>query len=95
MVMSASLSGRPSRMKYRKKPVVIEAEEWWPGVEIEGVEEIRHSTIGLIGRIKTLEDTDESARYVTPGDFIITGVEGEKYACKPDIFHKTYEPVDK
>ena len=28
------------------------------------------------------------------GDFIITGVNGEKYPCKPDIFHKTYEQVD-
>ncbi len=28
------------------------------------------------------------------GDYIITGVEGEQYPCKPDIFKKTYEPVD-
>ena len=30
---------------------------------------------------------------VTPGDWIITGVEGEVYACKPDIFEQTYEPA--
>jgi len=59
--------------------------------EVENVEEIRHSTMGLIGRIKTLEDTEESSHYVTPGDYIITGVQGEKYACKPDIFEESYE----
>ena len=29
-----------------------------------------------------------------PGDYIITGVTGEKYPCKPDIFEKTYEPYE-
>lgn len=29
-----------------------------------------------------------------PGDWLITGVNGEKYPCKPDIFEKTYEPCD-
>ena len=31
--------------------------------------------------------------HASPGDWIITGVNGEKYPCKPDIFEKTYEPV--
>jgi hypothetical protein len=39
--------------------------------------------------IETLEGRHE----VTPGDWIITGVKGEKYPCKPDIFEETYEPV--
>lgn len=30
---------------------------------------------------------------VSPGDFIITGIKGEKYPCKPDIFEATYEPA--
>ena len=30
----------------------------------------------------------------SPGDYVITGVNGEKYPCKPDIFEKTYEPVE-
>lgn len=39
-------------------------------------------------------DTLEGSQHiVTPGDFIITGVAGEHYACKPDIFAATYEPV--
>ena len=60
--------------KFRKKPVVIEAEQWHgPGQKI----------------IPTLEG-DMAAN---PGDWIITGVRGEKYPCKPDIFEATYEPV--
>lgn len=39
--------------------------------------------------IHTLEGT----MVANPGDFIITGVNGEKYPCKPDIFRKTYEEV--
>jgi hypothetical protein len=39
-------------------------------------------------------DTLEGPHIVTPGDWIITGVKGEKYPCKPDIFEATYEPAD-
>lgn len=38
-------------------------------------------------------DTKEGGHIVCPGDWIITGVAGENYPCKPDIFAKTYEPV--
>lgn len=38
-------------------------------------------------------DTLEGGHIVCPGDFIITGVKGERYPCKPDIFAATYEPV--
>ena len=38
-------------------------------------------------------DTLEGRMVASPGDWIITGVHGEKYPCKPDIFEKTYEPV--
>lgn len=37
--------------------------------------------------------TLEGAMVASPGDYIITGVHGEKYPCKPDIFQKTYERV--
>jgi hypothetical protein len=40
--------------------------------------------------IETLEGTMRAA----PGDWIITGVQGERYPCKPDIFAATYEPVE-
>jgi hypothetical protein len=39
-------------------------------------------------------DTLEGGHTVCPGDFIITGVQGERYPCKPDIFAETYEPVE-
>jgi hypothetical protein len=39
-------------------------------------------------------DTLEGGHVVCPGDYIITGVEGERYPCKPDIFWKTYEKVE-
>lgn len=59
-------------MKYRKKPVVIEAFQTDKEVIIHTLE----------GDMKA-----------SVGDYIITGVDGEQYPCKPDIFHKTYEPV--
>jgi hypothetical protein len=37
--------------------------------------------------------TLEGVMHASSGDFIITGVHGEQYPCKPDIFHKTYEAV--
>mgnify|MGYP000422492733 CR=1 FL=1 len=40
--------------------------------------------------IQTLEGNMKAS----PGDWIITGVHGEKYPCKPDIFEKTYEPIE-
>ena len=78
--------------QYRKKPVVIEAEQfhpdqkpWPPGVEVE------RRFAGTTGfRINTLEGWYA----VTPDDWIITGIKGEKYPCKPDIFEATYDPVD-
>ena len=38
-------------------------------------------------------ETLEGVMHASPGDWIITGVSGEKYPCKPDVFEKTYEPV--
>lgn len=38
-------------------------------------------------------DTLEGGHIVCPGDFVITGIQGERYPCKPDIFEKTYEPA--
>lgn len=85
---------------YRKKPVIIEAEQFtrehFPEMlkhdkdtTIEGVA----SWIGDDGRridILTLEGTMTAHE----GDWIIKGVNGEFYPCKPDIFEKTYEPVE-
>jgi len=70
--------------KYVKKPIVVDAEQWFPGKEIDGVEYENDQAI-----IRTLE----GPHLVSPGDWIITGIAGEKYPCKPDIFEKTYDIV--
>lgn len=87
-------------MKYRKKPVVIDAVQWFPGVDIEGVipisdgvsssETADGSSWPAYATIKTLE----GYMMVSPGDWIVTGVMGEKYPCKPDIFEMTYEAIE-
>lgn len=89
-------------MKYRKKPVVIEALKW-AGDNIDAVlnfgntgpnprwgDDFKVNTEANTVEILTLEGT-MSAR---PGDWIIRGVNGEFYPCKPDIFEKTYEPAE-
>lgn len=87
-------------MKFRKKPVVIEAVQMKPedGFLPEGVEQYEKEVLETVQgyrsswygwRIKTLEGYLE----VSPYDWIITGIKGEKYPCKPDIFEATYEPV--
>lgn len=79
-------------MKFRKKPVVIEAREYTRnGLEAESVAKWcngKQTDEGLI--IHTLEG-DHLANY---GDWIIQGVAGEFYPCKPDIFEMTYEKVE-
>ena len=76
--------------KFRKKPIVIEAEQWFPNKEIEGVILRGQNNFEFFGEINTLE----GPHIVTPGDWIITGIAGEKYPCKPDIFEATYDPVE-
>jgi len=121
-------------MKFRKKPVVIEATQWFKNGDHpldyskthEGYEKgvlrpfypeqrKRNDWEGdVVRRYRTTEmdgetpckhcgdimhnhgwiDTLEGGHIVCPGDWIITGVKGEHYPCKPDIFQMTYEAVD-
>ena len=118
-------------MKFRKKPVVIEASQWfkngdhpldyskthtgfdggvvqeylpeerkaigWEGdvvryyrtPDFDGQTACRHC--GRIMHDHGWIDTLEGGHIVCPGDWIITGVKGEHYPCKPDIFQETYE----
>ncbi len=91
-------------MKYRKKPVVIEAFHWIEGeVANNGLPpwlinaifngdarvDINGAT-GLKFKIRTLEGVMEAS----VGDYIIKGVKGEIYPCKPDIFETTYDPAE-
>tara|TARA_R110000772_G_scaffold125466_20_gene232225 strand:- start:660 stop:1151 length:492 start_codon:yes stop_codon:yes gene_type:complete len=75
-------------MKFRKKPVVIEATQWFKMGDHSEVVEATLSGMPVFW-IETLE----GGHIVTVGDYIITGVKGEHYPCKPDIFVMTYEPV--
>lgn len=120
--------------KYRKKPVVIEATQWfkngdhpqdytedhegfengapriftgeerqakeWEGdvvryfrrPDISGQTACRHCS--RLMHDHGWIDTKEGGHIVCPGDWVITGVKGERYPCKPDIFAETYEAVD-
>ena len=88
-------------MRFRKKPIVIEA------VRIPNQDEmIEHGlVIGFFMKYKfedfTIEEdkgynikTIEGTMHASPGDWIIRGINGEFYPCKPDIFEKTYEPAE-
>lgn len=63
---------KSQKMKFQKKPVIIEAYQTDVDIYI---------------------DTLEGKMHASPGDWIITGVNGEQYPCKPDIFEKTYTPL--
>lgn len=109
--------------KYRKKPVVIEATQWFqngdhPLDDCHGIDagegnyrvvktegkivryfrsDVKGAEIcqkcGKIMHVHGWIDTLEGGHIVCPGDWIITGVKGEHYPCKPDIFEATYEKV--
>ena len=90
--------------KYRKKPVIIKAIRW-TGINLEEIKEFVGESLiydiqdsawqcgkgipSVDMKIKTLEGD----MVITKGDYIIKGVNGEFYPCKPDIFEKTYEII--
>lgn len=80
--------------KYRKKPVVIEAFRYWlddrPEWFCDRVTDNSIITYETHCEIRTLEGVMRGE----VGDYIIRGVQGEIYPCKPDIFDATYEAVD-
>ena len=91
-------------MKFRKKPVVIEAEcfDWKDGEGVPDIAGIKFATWVTLdlgdGRKKLAPDVEtayidtlEGQLHVSRGDWIITGIRGERYPCKPDIFEATYD----
>lgn len=88
-------------MRYRKKPVVIEAvklmddrpfptedvPDWFDRANDAGTIRYYPFTDHLV------IETPEGDMTANPGDYVIRGVKGEIYPCKPDIFEMTYEPV--
>ena len=97
-------------MKFRKKPVVIEAvqlrwDSWGEMCEFANVGTLKHghperTQVDCEGKQFTEDGpglfipTKEGLMLGRPSDWIIKGVQGELYPCKPDIFEATYEPVD-
>jgi hypothetical protein len=111
--------------KFRKRPVVVEATQWWRNGDHpeDDCQILRSVTVhkgapfkseGKVVRyfqrpdvpgnsicgycqgamiVHGWIDTKEGGHIVCPGDWVITGVEGERYPCKPGIFEKTYEPA--
>jgi hypothetical protein len=88
--------------KYLKKPAVIEAVQWLhkgdaPEAGITPLEsdyEWRCSHCGNVASAHGNCPTLEGWHIVCPGDWIIRGIKGEYYPCKPDIFERTYEAVE-
>jgi len=92
-------------MKYRKKPVVIEAfqmtaarrasnEEWPNWLHAAWDTPIEEPGSLYLAASALCISTLEGAHTVSVDDWIIQGVQGELYPCKPDIFEQTYEPVE-
>lgn len=79
-------------MKYRKKPVVVDAMQLREDTKFTDIAKFVGKDIRVdINRIYI--DTLEGVMTASIGDWIIRGVKGEVYPCKPDIFAQTYEPV--
>ena len=104
-MLSGLLASGGGRVRYRKKPVEIEAVQW-TGLNLEEIkafvgESLIYNIIDttwkvgkgrtcVLMKIKTLEGD----MIASEGDYIIKGISGEFYPCKPDIFKATYEEVE-
>ena len=84
--------------KFRKKPVVVEAMEY-NGKNVQEALDFCDPVKSIEDRRDFLSEEDfviktlEGAMLVSKGDWIIKGIKGEFYPCKPDIFEATYKPV--
>ena len=78
--------------RYRKKPIVIEA-VCWTGENFQEITDWADDVWERRGLLLMIH-TREGTMTADPGDWIIKGVQGEFYPCKPDIFDATYEPVE-
>ena len=80
-------------MKYIKKPIVIEAIQW-DGSNYKEIKAFGDRNVQMINNDTVSITTLEGEHLGLKGDFIIKGVKGEIYPCKPDIFEMTYEKVE-
>ena len=102
------ICSKQRKMKYRKKPVIIDAVQWTGNNRREMFDFLTQDTF----KNETMEISDkhfyidrhndgglviktlEGEHLATIGDYIIRGVQGEYYPCKEDIFHQTYEKIE-
>lgn len=76
-------------MKFRRKPLVVEADRYWPDRPWpKGI-----CTECLANIISPHVHAAEGPMHVSPGDWVIKGVTGKYYPCRPDIFAATYDEV--
>lgn len=86
-------AAKPLVKRWRKKPIVIQAVKWdGSDLAIEAL----NSVLGLdpltiVDKVNLKIPTLEGDMRANLGDYIIKGVNGEFYPCKPDVFEKTYE----
>lgn len=78
--------------KYRKRPVVVEAEVYRHGME-DGFDLHYDKKLGGIRITPYIETLGDGREYIREGDYIIISTEGERRTCRPDIFIMTYELV--
>lgn len=88
-------------MKFKKKPVIIEAVQWTGENIAEIIEFVKgyvcfdtESNDGQTCQRELHINTLEGVMHASKGDWIIKGIQGEFYPCKPDIFEETYEPAE-
>ena len=97
-------SWTPLIQRYQKRPVVVEARHWLPGDKGSAsgrtADWLNYSKPPAKWRCEGLGEkcaifiaTLEGEMRCDPGDWIIRGIQGEFYPCKPDVFDATYEPV--
>lgn len=85
--------------KYRKKPVVIEAMQYNDNSQFDELQDFVGESLLIDMKTKSIDDTGikietlEGSLAICKGDYIIKGIKGEFYPCKPDIFAATYEEV--
>jgi hypothetical protein len=78
--------------KFRKKPVVIEAVQWNGPPDDSALSAFAGHWVSVGAEVYIT--TAEGVMRVSPGDWVIKGIKGEFYPCKPDIFQSTYDSVD-
>jgi hypothetical protein len=79
-------------MKYRKKPIIVDAIQW-KGDNLREIYYFVGDTCSDSPQGNILINTLEGTMFASQGDWIIKGISGEFYPCKPEIFAATYEEV--